>query len=160
MLRYARTYDPDLIRQFLSEPKVARWSLEDGMSADDLVALNPRDTPQVWYIVALDERRPIGLFCYEPRTTVKYVVHLAIAPAEWPRAVEAFKGVNEWACRHIGMERIAGEIPSDNAHALRLAKRAGFEMVGTERHAYRRGGELRDIRIVGINREQACQLAH
>jgi RimJ/RimL family protein N-acetyltransferase len=156
-LRFARTHDPELVHMFLREPKVALWATEDGVPAEALLAIDPRLTPDVWYVVALDERKPIGLFIYEPRTTAKFVVHLAIAPNQWFRALDAFKGANKWACQYIGMERIAGEIPSDNSHALRLAKRAGFELVGTESHSYRRGGKLLDVRIVGINKEQACQ---
>ncbi len=117
----------------------------------------PAISEHVWYVLAIDGRTLIGLFVFEPRTSVKYAVHLAIAPSQWARGVEAFKGVIQWAWQTIGMERICGEIPSDNKHALRLAKRAGFELVGTEHGAYRRGGELLDVRIVGISKEVVCQ---
>ena len=126
------------------------------------------ENPAVWYVLAIEDppagvsAKPaiIGLFVFEPRTSVKYAVHLAIAPSQWARGVQAFREVVNWAWERIGMQRIAGEIPSDNRHALRLAKKAGFEMVGIEHGAFMRGGELRDIRIVGLSKGAECQSAH
>jgi len=154
-LRFGRTIDRDLIRSIVTHPSVFKWQAEDGVLVEDYQPAT--DNPLVWYVLAIDGRTLIGLFVFEPRTSVKYAVHLAIAPSQWPRGVEAFKGVIEWAWATIGMERICGEIPSDNKHALRLAKNAGFEKVGTEHGAFRRGGKLLDIRIVGISKEVACQ---
>lgn len=156
-MTFARTRDPQLIRAFVTHPKIARWMFEDGA---DVAAYEPVLSERVWYVVAMDGRAPIGLFVFEPRTSVKYAVHVAIAPEQWPRGVEAFREVIQWAWEQIGMERIAGEIPADNAHALRLAKRAGFEIVGKEHGAYRRGGKLVDVRIVGLSREAACPSVH
>lgn len=153
-LRFGRTTDRELIRSIICHPKIWKWQTEDGMEVADY---EPVISEHVWYVLAVDGRTLIGLFVFEPRTSVKYAVHLAIAPSQWPRGVEAFKGVIQWAWLQIGMERICGEIPSDNAHALRLAKKSGFEMVGVEHGAYRRGGILLDMRIVGISREVTCR---
>lgn len=151
MLKYARTTDPALIRSMLTHPKVFRWLFEDGASAEDF---EPVISPNIWYIVALDDRKPVGMFVFEPRTSVKYVVALAIWPERWASAVPAFKGVVQYAFDMIpNMERIVGEVPSDNSHAMRLAKRAGFEMCGLERKSFMRGGELRDIRYLGASRD-------
>lgn len=157
-IQFRRTFDADLVRRILTHPKIGRWMFEDDAALGPDTVIPMPDT--VWYVCAMDGRKLIGLFVFEPRTSVKYAVYLAIAPGQWPRAVEAFKGVIGWAWRHIGMECIGGEIPSDNTHALRLAKKAGFTMIGIEPKAYRRGGELRDIRIVSIGKGAECQLAH
>lgn len=155
-MQFRRTFDPDLIRRVIMHPKISKWMFEDGAEVAETIP-----TPEnVWYVCALDGRKLIGLFAFEPRTSVKYMVHVAIAPDQWARATEAFKGVIDWAWQHIGMERIGGEIPADNAHALRLAKKAGFALVGTEPGAFRRGGELRDIRIVSLGKEAQCPSVH
>lgn len=151
-MNFVRTTDRDLIRAIITHPQVWKWASEDGM---DPAEFEPVDSPAVWYVAAIDGRTLVALFVFEPRTSVKYAVHLAIAPNQWARGVEAFKGVIGWAWDQIGMQRIAGEIPSDNKHALRLARRAGFEFVGTEHGSVLRGGRLRDVSIVGVSREAA-----
>lgn len=134
----------------LTHPKVFRWLFEDGADPADF---NPVVDPSIWYLVALDGDKPVGMFAFEPRTSVKYLVALAIWPERWALAIPAFKLAVQFAFDKIGMERIVGEIPSDNAHAMRLAKRSGFEMCGLERKSFMRGGELRDIRYLGASRD-------
>ncbi len=150
-MTFRRTTDRELIRALITHPKVWRWSSEDGMEAAEYEPAV--DNPAVWYVAAVEGRTLLGIFVFEPRTSVKYAVHLAIAPSQWARGVESFKGVIHWAWENIGMQRITGEIPMDAKHADRLARKAGFECVGIEKGAFMRGGVLQDVRIVGLSRE-------
>lgn len=153
-IQYRQTTDRRVIRAFIEPEKVWKWCVEEGEPVPDLDQI-PVDA-RVHYVAAADGRVPIALFSFERRTSAKYVVHLAICPNQWARAVEAFKGALDWAWRNIeGLEHIAGEIPMDNKHAMRLANKAGFIVIGEEPVSYRRGGKLHGIRIVGLTREAA-----
>jgi RimJ/RimL family protein N-acetyltransferase len=111
----------------------------------------------VVYVAAMEGRTLVALFVFERKTSTRWAVHLAIAPSQWARGEAAFKGAIQWAWENLSVRRIAGEIPADNKHALRLAKRAGFELVGTDKQAFLRGGVLQDVHIVGLSRPQQVQ---
>lgn len=146
------TEDRQLVRRIVTHPKIWPWMVEDGASPENF---DPVIHEKIHYVLALDGRVPLALFMFEPRTSVKYNIHMAIIPSQWPRAVEAICGVIRWAWDRIpGCARIAGEIPADNRHTLRLAKKAGFEMVGTEAEAFLRRGKLQDVRIVGVSKSR------
>ncbi len=149
-LRIARTSDPALIRKMLTHPKVFRWLFEDGADPEDF---SPAISPLIWYLVAMVDGKPVGMFVFEPRTSVQYLVTLAIWPDRWPLAVPAFKLAIQYAFDNIGAESIIGEIPADNPHAPRLAKNAGFSVYGLARKAFRRRGELQDVRILGVSKD-------
>ncbi|MCC7368340.1 MAG: GNAT family N-acetyltransferase [Chloroflexi bacterium] len=64
-------------------------------------------------------------------------------------------GLLDLADNFLGLERIELEVFADNAHAIRLYERLGFEHEGRKRKAVWRHGEHQDVLIMGRIRDSA-----
>jgi len=86
-----------------------------------------------------------------------YEVGYWIAPAAWGRglATEALKGFCRWAFETFGgVLRLEASVFATNEASSRVLGKAGFMHEGTRRSAVWKSGEVLDIKIFGLLREE------
>ncbi|KAH8910623.1 acyl-CoA N-acyltransferase [Coniochaeta sp. PMI_546] len=99
----------------------------------------------------------IGLRPLEDVECRTYEIGYWIAPAAWGRglATEALKAFSRWAFETFGdLLRLEAGVFATNEASGKVLSKAGFVHEGTRRRAIWKNGEVLDIRIYGLLREE------
>lgn len=148
--------NPDLIREFITQPDLYdRLSEDHSASTDSWI---PNLHLSLWamvYDVIDDELDIWGMFAFVPETQIVYRFHPAISPQHWgdKQNVEAGKLVLEWFWEHTDALKLVGKAPVIYPDALKWGQRLGFKREGIQRNSFLKNGELHDQYHVGLNRD-------
>ena len=138
VIRHAEPKDIDAIRQIHAQPEVYHNTLQVPHPSEHMWRERLTDTPGVKQLVACIDEQVVG--------------HLSIAVVQRPRRshVADFgvsvdsrwhnRGVDNW----LRVERIELTVFADNAPAIAVYKKYGFEIEGTGRRYALRNGEYVD----------------
>lgn len=149
--------NPELIREFITQPKLFdRLSEDNSASADDWV---PNLNLSIWTAaiepVSDDNATIYGMFAFVPETSIVYRFHPAINPEYWGNKlnVQAGKAALQWLWEHTTAQKVIAKAPSIYPDALRWGQRIGLKREGIQRKSFLKNGELHDQYYLGINRE-------
>lgn len=151
MITIERTYDLELVRRFMTNPRVYECLIDDGCGPAS--EFRPSDSPAVIYALVIDDGRAAGVFMFVPENTITCQVHTCLDPSMWGRSVEAAKEAAKWIWSNTGFLRINTQVPVSNKLAERLSKLSGMTQYGLCPKAFKRGGKLWDIALYGMSKE-------
>lgn len=134
LLRLAQS--PEHMQAVLLHADVAPWAFEEGAE--------PLDLRKVWSdVVALESDH--GGFIFHNLQDGIYEVHTAFLPCEreaFPRACESVRLM----FTYTNCQTVLTKVPEDNTRAWKLAEKVGFGLEYVRPQAYRRNGQLHDVR--------------
>ena len=158
MLTFERTWDLGLVRQILTDPAV--WPHVGDDFAPPREEWTPSDDPRIWYVLAIEGSRPVGLFMFLPRSTVLWEAHVAFpfTRKRRSRGVNIAAGALAWMLENSTAERIIAEIPECNLLAVRLAEKVMRRFAVNEK-SFKKGGVMRDLVLFGLSKgEYICRV--
>jgi putative acetyltransferase len=152
--RRASLADAEPLSNLMGQPEVLRNTLQLPMPSADIwrkrLEAQIADPLQI-HIVAIHGQELIGSAGLHPVTGSLRTRHVAslgmcVAPAWWGRGVgtELMRRLLDWADRWAGLLRIELGVFPDNARAISLYRRFGFELEGTQRAWALRDGVYTD----------------
>lgn len=153
-LTFERTEDWELIRKIALHPKI--WPLiSDDLSPEPEV-WQPVQRPDIWYVLAREHGKPIGLFVFSPENSVCWQSHIAMLPEAWgATARAAFTAVFPWLWERTPCQRIIGSVPVSNSLAILFAIQCGMLKFGMNPKSTLRDGKLEDQVMLGISKPEA-----
>jgi len=150
---FTRTHDWSLVKSIVTHPKIY------GRVSDDFAAKpedwQATDNEFIWYILAEDEGKLLGLFIFIPENQICWGVHTCLLPESYgPKAHEAGRGIIQWIWEHTGCLRITTVVPEYNRLALKFAQDSGLVTYGINPHSYMKNGKLCDLIQLGISKPE------
>lgn len=149
--------NPELIREFMTQPKLYDRMTEDHSVEADSWA--PNLILSLWvmaYEIQDQELDIAGMFAFVPETPILYQFYPAINPEYWghKHTVEAGKLAVQWLWDNTAAQKIITKAPVLYPDALKWAQRVGFKREGIQRQSFLKHQELHDQYYIGISREQ------
>ena len=136
---------PEFVREVFSS--MWEWLSDDSSgSPDDFAAI---DSPLVDYVVPVGDGHRLGVLMLVRVNAATVELHTALLPAyrgTWTRPV--FDGLRAHLKGRASWLRTW--VPACNRPAYVAAGRVGFDLIGTERQSYLKGGELHDLHLFGV----------
>jgi RimJ/RimL family protein N-acetyltransferase len=130
-------------------------------SAKSWIGLSTSASPMLNFgIHSPDQAQFLGGIGLQPGTDIEcrtYKVGYWIAPAAWGKglATEALVGFCRWTFETFAdVLRLEGEVFATNEASARVLTKAGFVHEGTRRGAIWKNGEVLDLKIFGLLREE------
>jgi RimJ/RimL family protein N-acetyltransferase len=150
-VRFEISTDYRLIGEIMRDRAVYGPSTDD--YAPPRLEFQPREDPDIWYLLTWDGNLMLGLFAIAPQSAIVWEIHTRLLPQAYgPRAAEALREVLTWIWQHTPAQRIVTNIPETNRLALRFGARCGFEVFGRNPKSFRKDGRLVDQILMGISR--------
>lgn len=147
-----RTWDKELIRSILTEPRIWDTIAEDGQDA----GLFEVDLNQNCFLAVAHEGICIGIYVLHAFNGCTLKIHANILP-EYRKhfATESGEKVLEWFRDDAPekYEKLVAMIPVIYPNVYHFTKNRGFDDEGRLVNAYRKNGELHDIHILGLERK-------
>lgn len=151
MIRLRETRDPQEIRGYFTAPDVWEWVSDDGC---DLSTYRPPIIDQIAYFIPELDGKPIGCLMVVECNNATAELHSALLPEyRGKHTAECFRALLGAlsATRYTWLRTWVHDC---NRAAYVAAKRVGFDLIGTEKQAYRKGGQLYDNHLFGV---KICQ---
>lgn len=151
MLTIERTFDYELVRSFITHPRVYGSLTDDGCGPAD--SFKPCESEAVIYALVKLDGEPAGVFMFVPENSVTVQVHTCMSPRVWGQSDVAARMTAHWLFTTTGVVRINTQVPVYNKLAERLALRAGMKQYGLCPKAFLKDGKLWDIALLGMSKE-------
>lgn len=134
---------------FVREVFVSMWDALSDDSSGDPQDYAPVDSPLVEYLTPMADGEPLGVLMLVRVNAATVELHTALLPAyrgKWTRPVfdalrTRLRGSTAW---------LRTWVPACNRPAYVASLRVGFELIGTERSSYLKGGQLHDLHLFGV----------
>lgn len=152
MITVERTFDFDLVRSYITHPRVYEHVSDD--SCPPASDFQPCQLDAVIYALIRIDGDPSGVFMFVTENAVTLQVHTCLAPSAWGRSAEAAKAAAKWVFSTTGFLRINTQIPVFNKLAERLAIKAGMKQYGLCPKSFLKNGQVWDIALYGMSKEQ------
>jgi RimJ/RimL family protein N-acetyltransferase len=147
-----RTFDMDVVRNIMTHRRVYPHISDDGSLPAD--QFTPMDNDAIVYLLARDEKAPLGVFMLVPHNTVCYEVHTCMLPRAWGGvAIHAARTGTLWMFNHTKCRRIITNVPAYNTLAHRFAEECGMTQFGVNRKSFLKNGVLYDQLLLGLSKE-------
>jgi len=145
-----RTGDLELVREILTWPGMYEQMGDDSLPPEH--AYEVPDDPRIWYVVATNGSRLVGLFVLIPQNLVCWEVHAAMMPWATPREKwAAARALPEWLGDNTECRRLTAAVPANNGPAIVYGTHGiGLRYVGRQPAAFLRGGHLQDLVLLGM----------
>jgi RimJ/RimL family protein N-acetyltransferase len=149
--------DPRLIAETITHPKIYPHVSDDGSPKPE--DYEPAIAPALLYLgMYQDDGAYLGLFAIHPHNSRCYEVHTCLLPEAWGKfTVECARLCIAYVFANTPCLRLITNVPSFNAHAKRLALRAGMSPFGVNAKSFLKDGVLYDQLMLGISKEDVCQ---
>jgi RimJ/RimL family protein N-acetyltransferase len=154
-LTFERTVDFHLVRSILTGPGIYPHITDDFSPAREVFEVN--QNAAIWYVLAIDGGKVVGLFSLLPRNAIRWELHFAMVRKVSPKITrEAGRGIVPWIWEYTHCKRLMAEVPVCNKAAVRYGLRAmGLKAFGRDRAAFLKNGKLVDLICMGISRPPA-----
>ena len=151
MIEFERTQDMEKVREILVSPRIWPFFADDfAPSPGDF---RPNDDSRIWYVLAREGDRFLGVFMFIPQSKILWEAHVAMLPSAWGGAARrAWKEVIPWLFEHTDCERLIAEIAEYNRPALSFAQVAGMEQYGRNPRSVAWHGKMWDLVLFGLSR--------
>jgi hypothetical protein len=143
-----------LVRHILADSSV--WPHVGDDFAPDHREWQPNPDSRIWYVLAIEKTRLVGLLTFVPRSTVLWEIHVVFMPGRRTRGVNIGEQVLAWMFEHSTAERIIAEIPACNRLAVQLASRT-MQRYGVNEKSFMKGGTLWDLVLFGVSKGNICR---
>lgn len=156
MVTISRCYDVALIKSTITHPKLYQHLSDDG--CPDAQDFTVQLADSLFYMVAHDGDKYLGLFLLHPHNFICYEVHTCLLPEAWGEmAIECGKAIVRWMFENTPCQRVITNVPKYNRLALRLARNVGMSEFGVNTKSFLKNGSLHDQVMLGISKEALCQ---
>jgi hypothetical protein len=148
---FQRTKDFELVREVLTRPCIYPWIGDDYCPPVEEFRVN--EHPDISYLAALGCKGMVGMFTLLPQNRVCWEVHVVMLPwASKKEKWEAARCLPAWLASHTPCRRLTAAVPASNWPALIYGTHGiGMRYVGRQQKAFMRGGQLRDLIILGLS---------
>ena len=146
-----RTNDADIVRAVMTHPDMWATVAEDGHDPDDYT---PDMTGACW-LVMRDGDTLIALYSLDQINAVTLEIHAQVLPKhrkEYSRATG--KAALQWIVEHTDCQKVIAWVPALYPNVRDFTVSQGFQIEGVSRKSYLKNGELHDLTLLGITREQ------
>jgi hypothetical protein len=142
----------DLVREMFTLPDIYPLIGDDYSPPVEEFRVNSH--PDIWYVAALDRHgRVIGMFSLLPQNRICWEVHVVMLP--WATRQDKWKAgrmLPAWLGAHTPCRRLTAAVPDTNWPALIYGTHGiGMRYAGRQERAFMKGGELRDLIILGLS---------
>ena len=142
------------VENILLDDEIFERIAEDGQDKESFSL--PFDVHHL-YIMIVDEKTPIGVWCIYPANGVTLNIHCNILKKYRNSAVEAGKLIMEWFVHDspAQYQKLNCEIPIIYRDVYQFTKKFGFKNEGENRRSIMKKGRLVDQWRLGITRDEA-----
>ncbi len=155
---FERTFDYDLVRAILTGRRMYPHMGDDFTCPVEQYRV-PTD-PRIWYVLASEEWRAIGLFCFIPENEICWAAHVAMLRKVPPALTHrAGRQVIRWLWNNTPCLRLTAKVPACNRAAVRFGLGPmGLKLIGptleqsVEPLSFMKGGRLVDQILMGRSR--------
>ena len=120
---------------------------------DDFFPPKPVKHPMVKYLSAWVDGVFSGAFMFVFQTPIDVEAHALLKRGAVKYSRELGKAAQEWVFGDERVQRLSAAVPEGLETARNYALRMGFVEEGRKRMAHQRNGEVRDIYMLGMTRE-------
>jgi len=147
-----RSFDYDLIRKIITNPKIYPMSSDDKSPPPN--QYRPPENELIYYLIPEDSGKPLGVFVCVPQNVICYEIHTCLLPEAWGGlAKQAAEHLISWMFERTDCKKLITNVPAYNRLALRFAKAAGLVEFGVNSKSYLKNGLLHDQIMLGIEKE-------
>jgi RimJ/RimL family protein N-acetyltransferase len=152
-LTFERSRDYALISAIMRHPRLYGAAADDFACARE--SFEARQDEAIWYVMAYDGARVLGLFAICPQNAVTWEIHTRLLPDTWGAiATAAARAIVPWIWENTGCRRLVTACPSYNRLAVRFAERAGgMVRYGVNPASWLKDGQLFDQVLLGISKQ-------
>jgi len=146
-----RTNDADLVISVMTQPSMWATVAEDGQDPDDYTP----DMVGVCWIVMWCGLELIALYSLDQINAVTLEIHAQVLPEHrkgYSRATG--KAALQWIVDHTDCQKVIAWVPALYPNVRDFTVSQGFQIEGVSRKSYLKNGELHDLTLLGITREQ------
>ncbi len=145
--------DYALIRQIMTHPRVWAAIADDFSPSPEL--FRPAISTELVYVLVRHHDLPIGLFLLTAHNGVHCEVHTCLLPSGPFNAREVATQAMAWLwSKAPQIQRLTTTVPRNNSLALRFAQALGMIEYGVNPQSFKKGGQLVDQVLLGMNRPQ------
>jgi hypothetical protein len=160
-VEFARLTNFALVREVLTHPAIYPLIGDDYSPPVEEFRVN--EHPEILYLAAwarvqgfvsvAEGGGMIGMFTLLPQNRVCWEVHVVMLPwASKQEKWEAARCLPAWLARHTPCRRLTAAVPSFHWPALIYGTHGiGMKYVGRQEKAFMKGGQLRDLIILGLS---------
>ena len=154
-VRRATINDTDIIKAIYADEKIFPYVTDDGTPDIDAVDFTGALGNQgMYFLLAEDNDKPVGVFLFHPWNTVCFEMHSAVLPAfRGQGSMDAARAAGLWMFSNTLCQKIVTHIAVTNYAARALAKVCGMKQEGINRKSFLKNAGLLDQYIFGICKE-------
>ncbi|MGO9967262.1 MAG: hypothetical protein ACLPY2_08320 [Bryobacteraceae bacterium] len=160
-MTFDRTWDYELVRTILTHPTLYRHMGDDFAPDPERFEVNRH--PAIWYVLATEEWRAIGLFCFFPENDICWAAHVAMLRKTPPALTrQAGREVMRWLWERTPCRRLVASVPMCNRAAVRYGlDPQGMNLLpyGVNEKSFLKDGKLWDQQLMGRSRPSAASAA-
>ena len=157
MIRRATVDDREFIKSIYEMPGMIKYLTDDNCpdNMKDCVDMII-NTPGIYALISEQLMIRTGLFLFFPWNYTTYELHVAILPEYRGRmSIQSGTDAGLWMFRNTCCQKIVTQIPTPNYRAKALAIAVGMKQEGINRKSYMKDGNLYDMYLYGICKEEA-----
>lgn len=149
-MTFERIHDLLLIRAIATHPKI--WPMIGDDLAGDAREWRPVLHDGIWYVLAEENDRKLGMLIFFPENSITWQVHICMLPEFWGAAARVLREVFAWIWERTNCQRITGSVPVWNGPAVHCALRAGMQPYGVNQHSSLKFSRLHHQILFGISK--------
>jgi RimJ/RimL family protein N-acetyltransferase len=151
MLTFERSRDFAIIGEIMRHAKLYDACADDFSPTRERFV--PREEEAIWYVLARNGERVLGLFALAPQNAICWEIHTRLLPESWGAAASAAaRGVVLWIFANTPCVRLVTACPAYNRLAIRFAERAGMTCYGINLASWQKNGKLFNQVLLGISK--------
>ncbi len=151
MITVERTLDADLIKSVMLHPDIFKTVAEDGQEPGDF-KINVDS--EAWVSMSVNDEL-IGLYVFHPHNSVTLEIHAHILPKfRKEHAIESGKMALTWFLENGNYQKLIAQVPVMYENVKNFCLINGFKIEGVNRMSHMKNGELMDLTLLGITRQE------
>lgn len=151
MIRFERTFDAELVRAAIANPRTYRQHCCDG--SPHITQFRPNMDESIQYVKVSSGDDYLGVFMFVPLNPICWEIHTCLLPSAWgPIAKEAGNAICPWIFANTPCVSVVTHIPEDNVLAHRFALDCGMTVRGLIPCSFQREGRIMGQYVLSINK--------
>jgi RimJ/RimL family protein N-acetyltransferase len=155
-MRVERTVDAELIHSIMTEPEMWATVAEDGQEPR---FYSPEVYREAWLLMTVKDE-PVAVYRLHAINGVTCEIHAQVIPKHRERyahrtGLEALRWLYEEAPMY---QKVVCWVPDVYPNVRAFSEKFGFKLEGTNRASYLKHGQLRDMWLLGMTRDEIGEL--